>query len=223
MKSYPIESLCYGFVNNNKTVVYIDEFKRCYDLNFNEVKDFKFIDYFEEIIHENDLDLLVTDIHGNPKKNLTKDEIIFLEKMVERKSLLPQQVLERKRIISVNIANIISDLLGLNIDLRSSTPFKFIETNGILVPARKLRLFKINMAKYIRSSIVSNEVITIRYDDTERDYRIKRSLNKAGIKESDKLKENKFSLSLVNGKIKINDIEAQKYQQEQSFQKVIKY
>ena len=79
------------------------------------------------------------------------------------------------------------------------------------------------MAKYIRSSIVSNEVITIRYDDTERDYRIKRSLNKAGIKESDKLKENKFSLSLVNGKIKINDIEAQKYQQEQCFQKVIKY
>ena len=114
-------------------------------------------------------------------------------------------------------------LLGLNIDLRSSTPFKFIETNGILVPARKLRLFKINMAKYIRSSIVSNEVITIRYDDTERDYRIKRSLNKAGIKESDKLKENKFSLSLVNGKIKINDIEAQKYQQEQRFQKIIKY
>ncbi len=226
MKSYPVDSLLVGIVDGIKKVIYIDEFKKCYDLDSNEIKNFKFIDYFEEIIKDNEIDLLITDTSGNPKKNLTKEEINSLFKILEKKASFSQQILQRKQIISVNVANIISDLLGLNIKISPNTPFRFDELLGVdevLVPAKKLKLFKMNMAKYLRASLIDEEELLIKYNDDSKDYRVTRSLNKAGIKESERLNSNTFSLSLSNGKLRINDIDIQKYQKDQGFQKTIKF
>lgn len=226
MKSYPIDSLFLITVNGIKKIVYQDKSKKCYDLDFNEINDFKFIDYFEEILKDNELDLLITDISGNPKKNYTKEEINFLFKILERKASLSQQNLQRKQIISVNVANIISDLLGLNIKISSNTPFKFDDLLGVdevLVSARKLKLFKMNMVKYLRASLIEEEKLSIKYTDEEKDYRVTRSLSKAGIKETERLTKNTFSITLSNGKLRINDVDIQKYQKDQGFQKTIKF
>lgn len=226
MKSYPIDSLFIVMVDGIKKIVYKDVSNRYYDLDSNEINDFKFIDYFEEILKENELDLLITDISGNPKKNYTKEEINFLFKILERKASLSQQNLQRKQIISVNVANIISDLLGLNIKISSNTPFKFDDLLGVdevLVPARKLKLFKMNMIKYLRASLIDEEKLSIKYDDVEKDYRVTRSLNKAGIKETERLSKHTFSVTLSNGKLRINDVDIQKYQKDQGFQKTIKF
>ena len=223
MKCYPIQSLYLIATNSSEIVAYLDDFNNCFDIHSNKIENYKIIGSFEELIKSNDLNLLIVDKNGNPKRNLTVDEINYLLKILKFKLSISQQIKQRNHAICVSIVNIVSDLLGLNVKTNPNTPYKFeseFDINEILVPASKLRLFKKAMIDYINTTLIVDRNISITYEDGERDYRIIRSLNKAGIKESERLAHNTFSLSLSNGKLEINDRDIKEYQ---GFQKIKKY
>ena len=223
MKCYPIQSLYLIATNSSEIVAYLDDFNNCFDIHSNKIENYKIIGSFEELIKSNDLNLLIVDKNGNPKRNLTVDEINYLLKILKFKLSISQQIIQRNQAICVCIVKSVSDFLGLNVNSNPNTQYKFeseFDINEILVPASKLRLFKKAMIDYINTTLIVDRNISITYEDGKRDYRIIRSLNKAGIKESERLAHNTFSISLSNGKLEINDRDIKEYQ---GFQKIKKY
>ena len=168
--------------------------------------------------------MLIVDSNGNPKQYLNVEEIKYILNILERRLSMPQIMIQRSNVISSNIVNIVSDLLGLNIS-EPSTPFKFKEQfdiNEILTSAKKLKLFKKYLLEYIQASLIAEKRIRLVYEVGARDYRITRSLNKAKIASSSRLNQNIFSLDAdLEGKIKVNDVDIKEYPKE--FQKTIKF
>lgn len=223
MKSYPVQSLYLVAIDDNQIVAYLDDHNNCFDIYSNKIDNYKIIGSFDELIKSNGLSLLITDSNGNPKRYLNADEINFLSKILKRKLSYSQQIKQKNHVISVNIVNIVSDLLGLNVKINPSTPYKFEETfdiNEILVSAKKLKTFKKALINYINASLIGDRNISITYEVGERDYRISRSLETANIVQTPRLKQNTFSLSFLNGKLEINNRDIKEYQ---GFQKTIKF
>lgn len=233
VKKYPIDSLYLGLVDDKRKVAFLDEngiYHSTYlvsstaDANFNNK--FKVVSLFEEILKQNGLDVLITDSNGNLKQYLSIEEIKYLLEILRRKLTLPQITIQRSNIISNNVVNIVSDLLGLNISA-PSTPFKFQEKfdiNEILVSAKKIKLFKKYLLDYVQATLIADKSIRLVFEVGARDYRITRSLNKAKILQSNKLNQNVFSLSAnLEGSIKVNDVDIKEIPKEQGFQKTIKY
>ena len=223
MKSYPAQSLYLVAIDNSQIVAYLDDHNNCFDIYSNKIDNYKIIGSFDELIKSNGLSLLITDSNGNPKRYLNADEINFLSKILKRKLSYSQQIKQKNHVISVNIVNIVSDLLGLNVKINPSTPYKFEEIfdiNEILVSAKKLKTFKKAMINYINASLIGDRNISITYEVGERDYRISRSLETANIVQTPRLKQNTFSLSFLNGKLEINNRDIKEYQ---GFQKTIKF
>ena len=68
--------------------------------------------------------------------------------------------------------------------------------------------------------------VIVRFGNGLIDYKILRSLNKAGIKQTDQMKQNSFLINIGNdGKILINGIDINEYNKKQNtgFQKTIKF
>ena len=135
---------------------------------------------------------------------------------------------QRNHIISNNMSNIVSDLLGLNIS-NPSTPFKFSErlgTQEVIVPAKKLVLFKKSLLEYIKASLLVEPSLIITYGKDGQDYRVARSLRKAKIIQTEQMKNNAFSVNVSReGRLRVNDIDINEYQRktESGFQKTFKF
>ncbi len=230
-KKYPVDSLCFGLVDDKKKIAFLDDFGVYHNTNlFNARADvifnekFKYISSLKEALVKHDLNMLIVDSNGNPKQYLNIEEIKYILNILERRLSMSQIMIQRSIVISSNIVNIVSDLLGLNIS-EPSTPFKFKEQfdiNEILTSAKKLKLFKKYLLEYIQASLIAEKRIRLVYEVGARDYRITRSLNKAKIASSSRLNQNIFSLDAdLEGKIKVNDVDIKEYPKE--FQKTIKF
>ena len=230
-KKYPVDSLCFGLVDDKKKIAFLDDFGVYHNTNlFNDRADvifnekFKYISSLKEALVKHDLNMLIVDSNGNPKQYLNIEEIKYILNILERRLSMSQIMIQRSIVISSNIVNIVSDLLGLNIS-EPSTPFKFKEQfdiNEILTSAKKLKLFKKYLLEYIQASLIAEKRIRLVYEVGARDYRITRSLNKAKIASSSRLNQNIFSLDAdLEGKIKVNDVDIKEYPKE--FQKTIKF
>lgn len=233
-KTYPLEKLFYGSVNGRKTIALLnnDVYYDLFNLNEKSINAKYFADNFvpqtdfEEFLIKNDLIVLITDANGNVKQNLTTGDVKFLLKVLNRKLSMTEQMKQKNYILSYNIVNIVCDLLGLNINICPNTPFNFskrIDIVNILLPAKKLEIFKKSLFDYVSASLIADSGIILTYEVGGRDYRIQRSLIKAKINQ-DKIKQNIFSVSVdLNGKIKVNDLDINEYPKDQGFQKTIKF
>ena len=230
-KKYPVDSLCFGLVDDKKKIAFLDDFGVYHSTNLSNARadvifneKFKYISSLKEALVKHDLNMLIVDSNGNPKQYLNVEEIKYILNILERRLSMPQIMIQRSNVISSNIVNIVSDLLGLNIS-EPSTPFKFKEQfdiNEILTSAKKLKLFKKYLLEYIQASLIAEKRIRLVYEVGARDYRITRSLNKAKIASSSRLNQNIFSLDAdLEGKIKVNDVDIKEYPKE--FQKTIKF
>ena len=230
-KKYPINSLCFGLVDDKKKIAFLDDFGVYHSTGLTNIKTdaifnekFKYISSLKEALVKHDLNMLIVDSNGNPKQYLNVEEIKYILNILERRLSMSQIMIQRSNVISSNIVNIVSDLLGLNIS-EPSTPFKFKEqfdTNEILTSAKKIKLFKKYLYEYVQASLIAEKRIRLVYEVGARDYRITRSLNKAKITSNSRLNQNIFSLDAdLEGKIKVNDVDIKEYPKE--FQKTIKF
>ncbi len=234
VKTYPLEQLYLGYYNGKITVALLnDEFENRYSDVFsgrmyNLDKKFEMISSFLTTLTENNLDILLTDADGIQQQQLSSAKINDLLKILERKRTLNQVIVQKNQIISTNVSNIVSDLLGLNIS-NPSTPFNFSEklgTTEIIVPAKKLTIFKKYLLEYIKASLLTNPSLILTYNQTGQDYRIARSLKKAKIIQTKQMKNNQFSINVSKeGKLRINDIDINDYQRKQDlgFQKTFRF
>lgn len=229
-RSFPLEKLYLISYNKKITVGVIGVGNRIVDV-FNELHDssntkFEIKALFLDVLKEYNLDILLTDSNGNQMQKISITKVVDLLKLLDKKQFL-NQTDEKNKIISNNAANIISDLLGINIS-KPSTNFNFSESLGtkeIIVSARKLKLFKQFLAKYIEIHLLAEPNVIMTYSKDGQDYRIVRALKLAKIKQTEQMKENTFTL-IVNkeGKLKINDLDINEYRhkQDSGFQKVFK-
>lgn len=233
IKKYPIDNLYLGLVDEKKKVAFLDDHGVYHNVHPTSAKldalfdgKFKLVSSLKEVLTQNELSALVIDSNGNPKQYLNIEEIKYLLNVLERKLSMSQMMLQRSNIISNNVVNVVSDLLGLNIS-SPATPFKFYEKfdiNEILISAKKLKLFKKYLFEYVQSSLIAEKNVRLVFEVGARDYRITRSLNKAKILQGNKLNQNIFSVAVdLEGHIKVNDVDIKEYPKEQGFQKTIKY
>ena len=234
VKLYPLDDLYLAKEKRKTTVCLQVDDKRPYYIDvlngniYNQDIDYKIISSFLEALKENSLDILLTDSDGIQMQQLSSAKVADLLSLLERKKTLNQVVAQRNQLISNNVANLVSDLLGLNIST-PSTPFKFsdkLKTKEVIVPAKKLTIFKKVFLEYVKASLLSEYNIIITYGPDGQDYRIARSLKKAKIMQTEQMKSNAFSLSCnKEGKLKINDLDINEYRkkQETGFQKTFRF
>ena len=235
IKLYPLDQLYFGYYNKTATVgflsenlerLFVEPGEQVHKPDFNEK--FKPLSPFLDVLVENNLDVLLTDVDGKQLQQLSCAKINDLLRILWRKNNLNQVLEQKNEVISNNATNIISDLLGLNLST-PSTPFNFKErlgTNEIVVSAKKMFLFKKFLLEFIRASLIANPVVILTYEKGSPDYRILRSLKKAKIEQTEMMKNNTFSVNINQaGKIMVNDINVNEYQrnQEHGFQKTIKF
>lgn len=223
MKIIPLDILYIGQINNTIKTVCLEQNGSYYDVSLNKLSNVKIIKSFEEAIKENGLELLVTDQNGNLKQYLTKDEINLLFKTLNRKLMLNSQIVHKIYSLSSSLTNIICDLLGLNVLIRPNTNYKLarrFDVNEIVVPAKKLRLFKKSLVDYISAMILSKQDISLIYETTERSKQIISCLNKAGIVENENLRNNTFSFIYKDGRLTINE---DPFTKDKELQKIIKF
>ena len=148
-------------------------------------------------------------------------------KITERKLLLSQSTLQKIHFASTHLSQIISDLLGLNVTVKPNSKYRFsdkLDISTVLVPAKKLEMFKGSLISFIEASLLSDDSAYFTYEVGNRDYRISRSLNNARIPQDGRIKQNIFSVSLdEKGKIAVNGKNIKDYFYEESFQKIIKF
>lgn len=231
--SYAVERLYLGNLNGKLKIAYLLENKigGCAFVNPNYViehlDDFEIIDQILPVLKQNDLDILLTDVNGNVKNGLSVNEISYLLKILERKINSSLANAKKTETLSRNVACIISDLLGFNVEVNpDSFDFSDIINSEILISAKKLSLFKRYMKDYTQASLIAENTIILSCTEDGRDYRISRALNKAHIPLTEKLRANTFSLRVDrSGKITVNgsDLEEYKREKDVGFQKVIKF
>ena len=183
VKLYPLDQLYLVRFNKKTTVSILVEGQKSHFVDvfsgniYNSLdSDFEIVSSFLEALKENNLDILLTDSDGTQKQQLSLAKITDLLKLLERKRTLNQVMEQRNHIISNNMSNIVSDLLGLNIS-NPSTPFKFSErlgTQEVIVPAKKLVLFKKSLLEYIKASLLVEPSLIITYGKDVHDYRVER-------------------------------------------------
>ena len=232
IKTYSINDLYFGLVDDKRRIGILDKegiYHNFYyvsqkaDEAFNEK--FKVIASLKDILIKTGLDVLLLDKNGNPKEFLKSEEIRYLLNILERRLSMSQVILQRSNVISSNVVNIVSDLLGLNVST-PATPFKFQEKfdiNEILISAKKLKQFKKYLFDYVQASLIAEKSVRLVFEVGARDYRIARSLNKAKIIQSSRLNQNIFSVDAnLEGRIKVNDVDIKEYPKEKGFKKTIK-
>ena len=227
MKKYPIEQLYLIDINGKKIIALFDD-NECFEINSGKkIENYKIIDSLKNILIAQNLDIFIIDINGNLKEVLNINDIEFLYQVLQKKLSLPVASLQRMQALSNKLANIISDLLGLNVTVNPSTPFNFVNSfdiTEVVVSAKKLAQFKFYLSKYLRAYLIANKSVEIIYEVGARDYRINRALNKSRIMISEKIKENIFSIAVMpDGKIMINGIDIRKINVNQGFQKTINF
>ena len=232
IKTYSLNDLYFGLIDGkrrigvlNKEGIYHNFYCVSNKANESFNEKFEIIAPLKEILAEIGLDALLLDKNGNPKEFLKKEEVKYLLNVLEHRMSMPQAIVQRSHVISSNVVNIVSDLLGLNVSM-PATPFKFQEMfdiKEILVSAKKLKQFKKYLYGYVQSSLIAEKNIRLVFEVGARDYRIARSLNKAKIIQSNRLNQNIFSVDAnLEGQIKVNDIGIKEYIKDQGFQKTIK-
>lgn len=235
VKLYPLEQLYLVRFNNKAAVAILIEGRKSHFVDvisgniYNSLdNNFEIVSSFLDALKENNLDILLIDNNGNQKQQLSVAKITDLLKILERKRTLNQVMEQKNHIVSNNVSNIVSDLLGLNIS-NPSTPFRFSErlgTQEVIVPAKKLMLFKKSLLKYIEASLLAEPSFIITYSKDEQDYRVAKSLRKSKIIQTEKMKNNAFSVNVNReGKLKVNDKDINEYQRkfESGFQKTFKF
>lgn len=235
VKLYPLDQLYLVRFNKKPTVSILVEGQKSHFVDvfsgniYNSLDSgFEIVSSFLEALKENNLDILLTDSDGTQKQQLSLAKITDLLKLLERKRTLNQVMEQRNHIISNNMSNIVSDLLGLNIS-NPSTPFRFSErlgTQEVIVPAKKLVLFKKSLLEYIKASLLVEPSLIITYGKDGQDYRVARSLRKAKIIQTEQMKNNAFSVNVSReGRLRVNDIDINEYQRktESGFQKTFKF
>ena len=235
-KVYPLEQIYVGRYQGKIKAVYLDEKLGYFNLsNRNSANHFneKFSDNFEtmtlldEFLKKYGLDVLLIDKDGNKKQYLRIQEINYIMKITERKLLLSQSTLQKIHFASTHLSQIISDLLGLNVTVKPNSKYRFsdkLDISTVLVPAKKLEMFKGSLISFIEASLLSDDSAYFTYEVGNRDYRISRSLNNARIPQDGRIKQNIFSVSLdEKGKIAVNGKNIKDYFYEESFQKIIKF
>lgn len=231
IKKYPLEQLYLVKLNNKMNVGLISEGQKNYFVDVFSGRTYEYgyeiVSSFLEALKKNNLDILLTDSDGSQQHQLSLLKIDDLLKILERERNLNLVLKQRNQVISNNVSNIISDLLGINIS-HSSTPFKFGErlgTQEIIIPAKKSILFKKFLLEYIKASLLVEPNIILTYEKKGQDYRIARSLRKAKIIQTEQMKSNSFSVMVSKeGKIRVNDLDINDYlgKQELGFQKIFK-
>ena len=232
VKTYPLDHLYFAHHNGKDAVaLLINDLENVYvNISSGHImdKNAEIVSSFLTVLKENNLDILLTDVDGNQQQRLSVARINDLLKILERKWTLNQVVEHRNQIISNNVSNIVSDLLGLNIST-PSTPFRFSEklgTTEIVVQAKKLELFKKFLLEYIKASFLTSHSIILSNGKDGQDYRVSRSLKKAKIIRTEQMKNNTFSVNVnKDGKLKINDVDINDYQRKQDlgFQKTFRF
>lgn len=233
LRFYDIDRLYVGRLNGKFKIAYllsnqIEKPNFINPIQNNEKFDnFELLEQLETFLKQNDLDVLLTDVYGNCKKRLTMEDIAYLSKILERKINLSLANAKKTEVLSTNVAGIISDLLGFNVGLNPGNfDFKDIVENEIIIPAKKLDLFKNCMKDYIQASFIAENMLIFSCTKDSRDYRISRSLHKSKIPLTEQLCANNFSLRVDrSGNIVINGFELEEYKRDKSigFQKVIKF
>lgn len=230
---YAVDRLYCGNLNGKLRIAYLLENKIGGNAFVNpgqiveRLDNFEILDQLAIVLKQNDLDILITDVNGNAKNKLSLEEIAYLLKILDRKINLSLVTAKKADALSKNVACVISDLLGFNVNVNPSTyDFSGIMNNEILISAKKLSLFKRYMKDYTQASLIAENTLIFSCTTDSRDYRISRALNKARIPLTKKLCANTFSLRVDrSGKIMVNgsDLDDYKKEKEVGFQKVIKF
>ena len=239
VKKYGLEQLYVGTFKEKNRIAYYDDISKMYInfsiLNRSEEYDKRFDEEFvvdkplSEALEKENLTILLTDSNGNRKKELSFFEINDILIAISRKKILSSSTLGKQAVIAKNITDLVSDMLGLNSENNPSTSPIFLRNFDIsysIVPAKKLKEFKQNLYEYISISLMTETNVIVRFGNGLIDYKILRSLNKARIKQTDKMKQNSFLINIGNdGKILINGIDINEYNKKQNtgFQKTIKF
>lgn len=227
MKKYPIEQLYLIDINGKKVIALLDE-NECVEVNSGKkIVNYRIIDSLKNILIAQNLEIFIIDINGNLKDVLNISDIQFLYQVLQKKLTLSVAALQRIKVLSNNITNIISDLLGLNVTVNPNTQFNLANSFDIaevVVSAKKLAKFKYYLSKYLRAYLIANKNVEVIYEVGSRDYRITKALNEAKIMVSESIKQNIFTLSTtVDGKILVNGIDIRKININQGFQKTINF
>lgn len=225
-KKYPLTQLYLDTSQRKiKVGLYDEEQNKYFDLaNNNITNTFQPTISFLEALEKNKLDILITDIDGNQMGQLSASKIEDLIKILERKRNMKQNIKSKSDVISSIVVDVVSDLLGLNISI-SKTRFNFkdrLKTVEVIVPAKKLQLFKEYLLECLEASWLTDFGIYLTYETSAYDYRISRSLNKAKIKQ-DRIRENNFTVyANQNGEIRVNNVPINGYSEREK-QKIIKF
>lgn len=161
-------------------------------------------------ILENNLEIFLYNNDGSNKIYFTLQECEEIIKLNNIKNNIPFQQQKKLKITSLKLANIISDLLGINIKTNPRTRINKDGISYVVVAAKKSALFRNILTSYIYISLIKENKLEI----SSNDYRILIALKKVNIKSNNL---NNFTIIVQkNGEIKINN-------QEPTFQKTIKF
>lgn len=235
--SYPIDKLYSGILNGKNIVVFVSDLEGknlIRPLTVNEydivnIDSIEIVEPFLETLRKADLDVFLTDQNGLQKKEISAQQIADLNKVLYRKRTLDEHYAKRNRLLSNNVACVVSDLLGLNVRTNPSTAFGFDQVmpiNEIVVSAQKLQNFKSYLINYLEVGFLTEGSVIVTKEEDVCDYRVLRALKRSKIKRTEELKENNFEVRAKDtGQITVNGVDIKEYskRQESGFQKVIHF
>lgn len=196
---YPLDKIYFGNVEGTDCIIceLVQNHKSIY-IELISLPDFSFIDRvlgnnfklyksLKEEIKENNINVCLLLKDGKEKRNLSLEEIINIIKLI---NLLGSKSFDKLNDLCNNVANQISDLLGINVYSNPSSNLRIKEIDEIIIPATKALKFKNLLFNYIKISLILDSSVTI----TQNDYRILRAMNGCRIKYPEF--ENEFKITI---------------------------
>jgi hypothetical protein len=184
---YPLDKLYYGYVEGYESIICeIDINHKPKYVELITLPNFVFIDRvlnnnfeitksLKEEINNKNLDVCLLTKDGELKKEINISEV---ENFVKLINLLENKPFNDLNETCTNVVNKISDLLGINVYSNPSSNLKLKNITEVVIPATKVIKFKNLLFKYIKISIILDDLITI----SNNDYRIIRALKCSKIK-----------------------------------------
>lgn len=169
-----------------------------------------------EFITRCKIDPFLFNSNGQKKEVLSVSEIEIILDRITKYEKTPISALQSTSLLSKQIVDIISDLLGLNISVRPNSQLNLAQAfdiTDVAVPRIKIDIFKKSLYEYLNSTLIYENGVIITKDEKHCDYHVSRSLKIAGIKNTQSILKNCFTLSAnTNGidNVKINGIPVNK-------------
>lgn len=158
-------------------------------------KSFKIVKSLKEEIEEKQIGVCLLSKDGREKREVTIYEIINIIKV---NTLLEKRSFDDLNNVCINMANQITDLLGININSNPSSTLKLSNVEEMAIPAIKVQKFKNLLFNYIKISIILDGNVSV----SNKDYRVLRALKGAKIKTPEF--ENEFTIvGNSNGEISL--------------------